>query len=130
MIRLRSRCPAWLRALTAVKAAPALAEAKPARHERRAPPGALLGLGAHVAGPECEACRADGKVADAPKRSFTVTSPVWLPYVEVADVREATERARVLGATVALEPREGPPAGAASSTFPPAARSPSGNRKR
>jgi predicted enzyme related to lactoylglutathione lyase len=34
--------------------------------------------------------------------------PVWLPYVEVADVREATERARELGARVALEPREGP----------------------
>ena len=34
--------------------------------------------------------------------------PVWLPYVEVADVAEATERARRLGASVPLEPREGP----------------------
>jgi predicted enzyme related to lactoylglutathione lyase len=34
--------------------------------------------------------------------------PLWLPYVEVADVAEATERARVLGASVVLEPREGP----------------------
>jgi predicted enzyme related to lactoylglutathione lyase len=34
--------------------------------------------------------------------------PVWLPYVEVADVRQATERARALGASVTLEPREGP----------------------
>jgi predicted enzyme related to lactoylglutathione lyase len=34
--------------------------------------------------------------------------PLWLPYVEVADVVEATERARLLGATVHLEPREGP----------------------
>ena len=34
--------------------------------------------------------------------------PLWLPYVEVADVGEATERARELGATVALEPHEGP----------------------
>jgi predicted enzyme related to lactoylglutathione lyase len=34
--------------------------------------------------------------------------PVWLPYVEVADVREAIERARLLGASVTLEPREGP----------------------
>jgi predicted enzyme related to lactoylglutathione lyase len=34
--------------------------------------------------------------------------PVWLPYVEVADVAEATDRARVLGASVALGPREGP----------------------
>jgi predicted enzyme related to lactoylglutathione lyase len=34
--------------------------------------------------------------------------PLWLPYVEVADVAEATERARMLGAAVPLEPREGP----------------------
>jgi hypothetical protein len=34
--------------------------------------------------------------------------PVWLPYVEVADLDAATERARALGATVLLEPREGP----------------------
>ena len=34
--------------------------------------------------------------------------PLWLPYVEVADVKAATDRARALGATVTLEPREGP----------------------
>jgi hypothetical protein len=34
--------------------------------------------------------------------------PVWLPYVQVADVAEATERARLLGARVPLAPREGP----------------------
>jgi predicted enzyme related to lactoylglutathione lyase len=34
--------------------------------------------------------------------------PVWLPYVQVADVCEATERARLLGVSVPLEPREGP----------------------
>ena len=34
--------------------------------------------------------------------------PLWLPYVEVEDLGEATERARELGAQVALEPREGP----------------------
>jgi uncharacterized protein len=34
--------------------------------------------------------------------------PIWLPYVEVLDVTDATERARQLGATVLLEPREGP----------------------
>jgi predicted enzyme related to lactoylglutathione lyase len=34
--------------------------------------------------------------------------PLWLPYVEVVDVADATERARQLGATVVLEPREGP----------------------
>jgi predicted enzyme related to lactoylglutathione lyase len=34
--------------------------------------------------------------------------PLWLPYVEVADVAETTERARGMGAAVLLEPREGP----------------------
>jgi predicted enzyme related to lactoylglutathione lyase len=34
--------------------------------------------------------------------------PLWLPYVEVPDVAEATESARRLGASVLLEPREGP----------------------
>jgi predicted enzyme related to lactoylglutathione lyase len=33
---------------------------------------------------------------------------MWLPYVEVPDVACATERARALGASVTLEPREGP----------------------
>jgi predicted enzyme related to lactoylglutathione lyase len=34
--------------------------------------------------------------------------PLWLPYVEVAEVAVVTERARELGAAVLLEPREGP----------------------
>ena len=34
--------------------------------------------------------------------------PLWLPYVEVADVACATERARTCGAVLLLEPREGP----------------------
>jgi predicted enzyme related to lactoylglutathione lyase len=34
--------------------------------------------------------------------------PLWLPYVEVAAVAEVTERARLLGASVLLEPHEGP----------------------
>jgi predicted enzyme related to lactoylglutathione lyase len=34
--------------------------------------------------------------------------PLWLPYIEVDQVRELTERARRLGAAVLLEPREGP----------------------
>jgi hypothetical protein len=34
--------------------------------------------------------------------------PLWLPYVEVGEITEATERARLLGASVLLEPREGP----------------------
>ncbi len=34
--------------------------------------------------------------------------PLWLPYVEVPNVAEMTDRARLLGAGVLLEPREGP----------------------
>jgi hypothetical protein len=33
---------------------------------------------------------------------------LWLPYVEVAEIGEATRRARLLGASVLLDPREGP----------------------
>jgi predicted enzyme related to lactoylglutathione lyase len=33
---------------------------------------------------------------------------LWLPYVEVGEIAQATERARTLGAAVLLEPREGP----------------------
>jgi predicted enzyme related to lactoylglutathione lyase len=38
----------------------------------------------------------------------TTDRPLWLPYVEVDEVGEATSRATALGATVLLEPREGP----------------------
>jgi len=34
--------------------------------------------------------------------------PLWLPYVEVADIVGATQQAQALGATVLLTPREGP----------------------
>jgi predicted enzyme related to lactoylglutathione lyase len=37
-----------------------------------------------------------------------VRRALWLPYVAVPEIREATDRARRLGATVLLEPREGP----------------------
>jgi predicted enzyme related to lactoylglutathione lyase len=47
--------------------------------------------------------RIDGGVAE-----HDADNPCWLPYVEVADVTEATERARLLGAAVLLSPREGP----------------------
>jgi predicted enzyme related to lactoylglutathione lyase len=33
---------------------------------------------------------------------------IWLPYVEVPEIVTATERARAQGASVLLEPREGP----------------------
>jgi predicted enzyme related to lactoylglutathione lyase len=45
--------------------------------------------------------------------------PLWLPYVEVPEITEVTERARGLGASVLLEPREGP-AGWRSVVAPPA----------
>ena len=34
--------------------------------------------------------------------------PVWVPYVEVGDVKAVTRRARGLGADILLEPRDGP----------------------
>ena len=37
-----------------------------------------------------------------------VQKPIWLPYVEVENIGRATYRARLAGATVMLEPREGP----------------------
>jgi uncharacterized protein len=44
-----------------------------------------------------------GGIVECPTRR-----PLWLPYVEVPEIGEATERARRLGASVMLEPREGP----------------------
>jgi predicted enzyme related to lactoylglutathione lyase len=34
--------------------------------------------------------------------------PLWLPYVEVRELAAVTDRARDLGGSVLLEPREGP----------------------
>jgi len=45
----------------------------------------------------------EGGIVECPVRG-----PLWLPYVEVDEIVEATERARGLGAAVVLEPREGP----------------------
>ncbi|GAB3977109.1 hypothetical protein GCM10029978_065900 [Actinoallomurus acanthiterrae] len=36
------------------------------------------------------------------------TCATWLPYMEVEEIEAITERARRLGASVLLEPREGP----------------------
>ena len=47
--------------------------------------------------------RLGGGIVECP-----TTRPVWLPYVEVEDVDAATDVARALGASVLLEPREGP----------------------
>ena len=45
----------------------------------------------------------DGGIVECSARA-----PGWLPYVEVDDITASTERARELGATVMLGPREGP----------------------
>lgn len=34
--------------------------------------------------------------------------PLWLPYAEVDEIHSATDQARELGASVLLDPREGP----------------------
>ena len=45
----------------------------------------------------------DGGIVECGTRYAT-----WLPYVEVEEIEAITERARRLGASVLLEPREGP----------------------
>ena len=50
----------------------------------------------------------DGRFGGGGVVECKTARPLWLPYVEVADVAEATDRARRLGASVLLESREGP----------------------
>jgi predicted enzyme related to lactoylglutathione lyase len=52
-----------------------------------------LGLGGEV----------DGGIVEC-----ATTRPLWVPYVEVERIGDATERARELGAAVLLKSREGP----------------------
>ena len=61
----------------------------------RAAAGSYLALdtGAHLGGGVVECC---------------TRRPLWLPYVEVSAIADVTERAGDLGASVLLEPREGP----------------------
>ncbi|MGO9321234.1 MAG: VOC family protein [Solirubrobacteraceae bacterium] len=47
--------------------------------------------------------RLGGGIVECP-----IERPLWLPYVEVDEIDTATDRARLLGASVLLEPREGP----------------------
>jgi predicted enzyme related to lactoylglutathione lyase len=47
--------------------------------------------------------RLDGGIVECGTRRA-----MWLPYVAVDRIDEMTERARLLGASVLLEPREGP----------------------
>jgi hypothetical protein len=66
------------------------------RHERvQTPAGSYLAL--TLGG------RIDGGIVECP-----TTRALWLPYVEVQDISERTDRARFLGAEVMLPPREGP----------------------
>jgi predicted enzyme related to lactoylglutathione lyase len=37
-----------------------------------------------------------------------IERPLWLPYIEVADITDATERGCTLGAATVMAPREGP----------------------
>jgi predicted enzyme related to lactoylglutathione lyase len=74
----------------------------------RAVPNPVVHLELHT-GDRAGACafyarvcgRAWGVVESAPPE------PLWLPYVEVADIDAMTERARELGAAVLSGPREG-----------------------
>jgi uncharacterized protein len=70
----------------------------------------LFGWRAEVVRAGCESYLALDLAAgiDAGVVERELEQPMWLPYVEVTDVAEATERARRLGASVVLEPREGP----------------------
>lgn len=54
--------------------------------------------------------------------------PLWLPYVQVDQIEESTERARQLGASVLLAPRKGRPDGAVSFRRRSAASSLSGSQ--
>ena len=49
-----------------------------------------------------------GRARRRDRRMCRVRRPMWLPYVEVEQIHDATERAREHGAAVLLEPREGP----------------------
>ena len=50
----------------------------------------------------------DGRFGGGGVVECQTARPLWLPYVEVADIADATDRARRLGASVLLESREGP----------------------
>jgi predicted enzyme related to lactoylglutathione lyase len=66
---------------------------RPERIETRSGSYLALGLGGAL----------DGGIVEC-----TTSRPLWLPYVETDRIGEATDRARRLGASVLLGPREGP----------------------
>jgi predicted enzyme related to lactoylglutathione lyase len=49
-----------------------------------------------------------GRAVDGGIVECATRRPLWLPYVEVDRIDEVTDRARRLGASVLLGPREGP----------------------
>jgi predicted enzyme related to lactoylglutathione lyase len=49
-----------------------------------------------------------GRGLDGGMVECSARRPLWLPYVQVSDVRRVAERAQDLGAAVTLTPREGP----------------------
>jgi uncharacterized protein len=61
----------------------------------------------HAGGGSYTALELGGRVGGGIVECGTPKS-LWLPYVAVDDVAEATRRAEALGASVLLEPREGP----------------------
>jgi predicted enzyme related to lactoylglutathione lyase len=72
--------------------------------------GALCGWRTErIAAAGCTYLRLDaGSMIGAGIVECATERPLWLPYVEVTRIAEATDRARLLGASVLLEPREGP----------------------
>jgi predicted enzyme related to lactoylglutathione lyase len=60
-----------------------------------------------AAGAAYQALELGGEIGGGVVECATVRA-LWLPYIEVASVLAATERARQLGGSVLLGPREGP----------------------
>jgi predicted enzyme related to lactoylglutathione lyase len=72
--------------------------------------GRLLGWRAEEVsrGAGCYAALALGEALSGGMVECATARALWLPYVGVPDISGATEGARALGASVLLEPREGP----------------------
>jgi predicted enzyme related to lactoylglutathione lyase len=72
--------------------------------------GRLLGWRADEARPGtgCYAALQLGDTLSGGMVECNTVRSLWLPYVEVPDIGRATADARALGASVLLEPREGP----------------------
>jgi predicted enzyme related to lactoylglutathione lyase len=62
----------------------------------------------HAGGSSYWALAMGGRGVDGGVVECDTAQPLWLPYVQVADVAASTDRAVELGAAVLLERREGP----------------------